>query len=200
MEFQIAPRQGSKPEYTERSGGLQGYIFFSAESDPSKAVQSRLDGFAFSKLKPYENWPTFRDEARELWQRYVAVAHPTSVKRLALRFINRISLPRSVYDFGEYLRTIPDIPETLPHGVAEFFMRLVIPQPNSQATAIITVATNVNELNEAIIPVIFDIDVFAELMIDPESNAIWEIFEELRVIKNDYFFDSLTEKTRELFR
>jgi uncharacterized protein (TIGR04255 family) len=44
-----------------------------------------------------------------------------------------------------------------------------------------------------------DIDVFREVSLEPDSEKIWEILEELRNIKNNIFFKSITQKTKELF-
>ncbi len=79
-------------------------------------------------------------------------------------------------------------------------MRLVIPQIESDATAILTMAMNSAEATDKIIPVIFDINVFIQTVYSPHSDDIWKAFEELRRIKNDIFFNSLTEAAMELFQ
>jgi uncharacterized protein (TIGR04255 family) len=200
LQFQLATGQDGRPESIGASGGLQGYLFLPSETNPEKVVQARLDGFAFSKLKPYETWASFRDEARILWNDYIEAARPINVKRLALRFINRIELPRSSKTYHDFILTVPDVAPGLPNAVSEFFMRLVIPVPDSDATAIVTVATNVPESTESIVPVIFDIDVFFQADHNPQSDAIWKTFEDLRRIKNDIFFKSITAETARLFQ
>ncbi|MBM4125009.1 MAG: TIGR04255 family protein, partial [Nitrospira sp.] len=95
--FQITP--GTGPEMLPSSGGPDGYLFPSA--DGRQIVQARLDGFTFNRLKPYDKWETFRDEAKELWQQYVRIASPEVVTRLALRYINRIEIPLPMKDFKE---------------------------------------------------------------------------------------------------
>src|ERR1700722_10937730 len=45
-----------------------GYAFSSA--DGKQIVQARLDGFTFSRLKPYGTWSNLRDESRRLWDIY----------------------------------------------------------------------------------------------------------------------------------
>ena len=65
-----------------------GFLFTSP--DGRQIVQARLDGFTFNRLKPYDTWEVFRAEARRLWARYVEVAEPEAVSRIALRYINRI--------------------------------------------------------------------------------------------------------------
>ena len=72
------------------AGGPDGYLFTS--NDGRQVVQARLDGFTFSRLKPYDKWESLRDEARELWQHYVQIAS-TERHSVALRYINRIEIP-----------------------------------------------------------------------------------------------------------
>lgn len=180
----------------QQSGGPVGYIF--ASPDQKQAVQARLNGFSFSRFKPYEAWEKLRDEAQELWRHYIRIASPRSVTRLALRYINRIEIPLPIGDFKEYVRTAPDIAPNLPQGLSTFFMRLVIPKPDVQATAI--VSERMEEIKENRVPLIFDIDVFRFSKHEADSDEVWEIFENLRNLKNEIFFESVTDKAKELFR
>ena len=43
-------------------GGVVGYLLSSA--DGSQIVQARVNGFSFSRLRPYRDWNSMRDEAR----------------------------------------------------------------------------------------------------------------------------------------
>jgi len=65
----------------------------------------------YSHLPPYSNWNAFRDEVRPLWERYVEFVKPEAVTRIALRYINRIYIPQTVYELSDYFRLYPQIPE-----------------------------------------------------------------------------------------
>ena len=69
----------------------------------------------------------------------VEPARPNRLKRLALRYINRIEIPLPIRDFKDYLLTIPEIAPGLPQALSNFIMRLVIPNPEMEATAVINV-------------------------------------------------------------
>jgi len=177
---------------------MLGYIFHSA--DRLQAVQARLDGFTFSRLKPYEDWPHLINEAKRLWALFVKFLSPRTVQRVAVRYINQINLPLQDGNlrFEDYLRTFPAT--GLEEGVTleQFFMRLVMPQNDLSAKLI---------LNEALLPpsgnqlgVILDIDLFKEnLALDVHSEEIWAILETFRGRKNEYFEASITPATRRLF-
>ena len=61
-DFQL----GKKPSALPSKESTIGYLLKSSQDQ--KVIQSRLNGFAFSKLKPYENWKSFSAEAHELWK------------------------------------------------------------------------------------------------------------------------------------
>jgi uncharacterized protein (TIGR04255 family) len=174
-----------------------GYLFNSPTD--KKVVQARLDGFTFSKLKPYEKWEAFRNEGRELWRLYTKVTKPTKIVRIALRYINRIEIPLPLKEFKEYIFTIPQMPDALPQTVSHFFLRFIVPKTEIEANAIITLTLE-KPADDKKLPLIFDIDVFRAAVFVDNKEEIWGDFEKLRLFKNDIFFKSITDKTKELFK
>ena len=179
------------------AGGPDGYLFTSV--DGRQVVQARLEGFTFSRLKPYDKWEALRDEARELWQHYVQIASPETVTRVALRYINRIEIPLPMRDYKDYILTTPEIAPDLPQGLDSFFMRLVIPDPKAQAVAIVTETVEPIDESSNRLPLIFDIDVFRMAAFNVQDKSLWETLEQLHDLKNDIFFKSITPKAKELF-
>lgn len=175
---------------------IDGHLFESLAD--KKVVQGRLDGFTFNKLKPYENWEVFRKEGRELWNLYSTIAQPSKVIRIALRYINRIEIPLPLKEFEEYILTFPSIAPKLPQAVAQFFMRLVIPNAEIGANAIITLA--LEKAADQKLSLIFDIDVSRDAVYVDNKEEIWNDFEKLRIFKNEIFHNSITDKTKELFK
>lgn len=191
-------KTGAAPEVLASADRTDGYMFYAP--DNKKIVQARLDGFTFNKLKPYSKWEVFSQEAKYLWEHYVEVAKPINIVRLALRYINRIELPLPFGDFKEYLLTTPEIASDIPQGLAQFFMQLVIPNADIQATAVITETIEKTDDKSKVLPLIFDIDVSRNIILDLKSDEIWNIMDNLRNFKNQIFMNSLTAKTKELFK
>jgi len=189
--------KGETSPALDTSSGMRGYLFRSQKEN--KVTQSRLDGFTFNKLKPYENWDIFRSEARELWNLYCKIANPVKVVRIALRYINRIEVPLPIRDFSDYILTNPEIAPDLPQEIDNFFMRLVIQNHKIKSTAIITETMGALTPSKKL-PLILDIDVFRENEYIGNTNEMWEDFERLRNFKNDIFFNSITDKAKELFK
>jgi uncharacterized protein (TIGR04255 family) len=183
------------------SGGreaVDGYIF--ASGDGKQLFQARLDGFTFNKLKPYDKWESFRDEAFRLWRLYRSV-NSSEIVRIALRFINKIDIPLSpqaVIDFDDYLTAGPLVPKELPQGISSFLTRVVVREPDIDASAIITQAFE-QIVDPRFVPILLDIDVFTQKEVISEED-VWPAFEKLRHFKNRIFFASITDKTKELFR
>lgn len=187
------------PEMGKPEGGIFGYLFKSPKD--KKIVQARLDGFTFNKLKPYENWELFRDEGEELWEKYVERTHPINITRLALRYINEIEIPLNEPDvkIEDYLLLGPDTPKEFPYMLSNFLVRLQFHNPDIEANAVVNIFMEPLK-GGSILPFIFDIDVYKELVLDPKNPIKWEVMDALRDFKNELFFKGTTEKARELFR
>jgi uncharacterized protein (TIGR04255 family) len=179
------------------SRSVDGYLFISNAA--KKTVQARRDSFTFNKLRPYTEWKEFKAEAKELWQRYSELVQPVAIRRLGLRYINRIELPHGLLDLREFCLLFPDIPQPIPQGLAEFFQRFIAPKDNGLISA---VSLALDYSNPNLRPaIILDIDVF--FMVSNaglESESMWAGFEEMRVLKNEIFSASLTQKAKALFQ
>ena len=197
--FQSQITFDASPTTTQASSrSTVGYIFHSI--DRRQAVQARLDGFTFSRFAPYQDWPHLVDETKRLWSLFVRVVQPTSVLRVAVRYINQINLPLKggSLRFEDYLRTFPAIGIDNDVELEQFFVRLVMPQKDLSAQLILTEALLPPQ--EGHIGVILDVDLAREnLALDVHSADIWAMLETFRERKNLYFEASLTDASRELF-
>jgi len=193
VEFKIGV--DAVPSVTQRQ---LGYRFESG--DAKYVLQAQTLGFTLSRLAPYETWEALIEEAQAMWKHYVAVAEPESIERVATRYINRIHLPLPIGDFDEYLTAPPFVPKGLPEYVSEFFSRMVINDPHSQAVIIFSQAFEPLGPGNATLPVIVDIDVFKATSLPTDGTDHWKLLAEFRDIKNTAFFASLTPKTVELLK
>jgi uncharacterized protein (TIGR04255 family) len=197
LEGRFEFKKGERP-FSLSTETIDGYIFTSA--DQKQVFQARIDGFTFNRLKPYDKWESFRDEAVKLWRLFKELISPEIV-RVGLRYINKFDIPlfpQPLRDFNEYLTAAPIVPEGLPQGVSSFLTRVVIQNPEIDAAAIITQAFE-QIIDPKFIPIILDIDAFEQKDRIKDQEA-WQALEELRLFKNQIFFSSITEKTKELFK
>lgn len=195
--FKVEVPGGAEPAKTEvEEAGVVGYLLYSR--DGKQVIQAHLDLFAFSRLHPYESWERVRDEAKRLWTIFIAVVSPLAIKRVALRYINRLEIPQDMKDFNEYLTAPPNLPSALPQAVSGFLTRIVVHEQELKATAVITQALE-PPTNPKTVPVLLDIDVFREADYDPKGDELWNYLDQLRVFKNKTFFESITDKITEMY-
>ncbi len=176
---------------------IEGYLFISREA--GKIVQARRDGFTFNKLRPYSKWDDFSAEARELWLRYVEFAHPVLVRRLGLRYINRIEIPDNLRDLGEICLLFPSVPDGVPGAWFEFFQRFASLREDGYLS-IVTLAIDAPAA-PARAAIILDIDIVRPLPAGtPDTDELWRHFDKMRTLKNEIFDASLPPRAKALFR
>jgi uncharacterized protein (TIGR04255 family) len=103
-------------------------------------------------------------------------------------------------DFGDYLVCPPEVPEALPQGVSSFLTRIVFHEPNSGAQCILTQALEGPDMENRLVPIVLDIDVFIQHQFLISEGQYWQELDKLRHFKNRVFFESITEKAESLFQ
>ena len=164
----------------------------------SMVAQFRVDGFTFSKLVPYTTWNGVFSEALRLWAAYIKVAQPAEVVRVAVRYINRLQVPVPA-QLSDYLAAPPLVPPPISQQLQQFLCRLVIDDGGRNASAVIVQASE-PLIGPPAITLLIDIDAFKEsLAVAPEDPRLPEMFLQLRDLKNEIFFASITERTAEMY-
>jgi uncharacterized protein (TIGR04255 family) len=188
------PGAGAPPAQDVKDGGPIGYRLFS--EDERKVLQMRKDGFTFSQLQPYDNWEAFFSEGSRLWRLYAAMAHPEDISRIALRYINRFSVPMT--RLPHCLTAFPALPEGMPPYVSQWMTRVLIHEPEIGTNAFLTQVAEAPQADK--IPMLLDIEAFIEgrLPLDPEQ--LLTRFLALHDLKNRLFFESFTEEGLQLFQ
>jgi uncharacterized protein (TIGR04255 family) len=192
--FKVQPNQSDFA--TETSGKPIGYMFSS--SNLKKMIQATLYGYTFNLIQDYKDWDSFRKDAQAGWDIYYQDVKPIQITRIGLRYINSINITPALIDFKDYILTTPEIAHSLPQGMSDFFMRLVIPDSN-QNTAIITQTIDRSKIVKNTLPLIFDIDVFRNINLESNNMEIWSIVDSLHTYALDIFEKSLTNRTKQLF-
>lgn len=194
LKFDMGVEQGPGAETTD--GGIVGYHFVAKNGE--KLVQFKLDGFTFNKLPPYDTWEAVCEEAKQLWSIYKDVLKPNYIKRIAVRYVNKIEIPVGS-EISDYFTAPPLVPDGLPKAIEKFISRITIGNPELNASAIITLAfEGVYKADK--VPILLDIDVYKLLKINAnEDSDIWSDFKKFRDFKNEIFFNSLKEKALESY-
>lgn len=187
--------EGKQIEQSLQDKGIDAYLFKSA--DGKNVVRFGIDGFAFSRLKPYTEWETVLKEARRLWGFYSSRVMPELITRIAVRYINQLELKLPIENFNRYLKAPPQIPKSLPQEISQFLTRVAIHEEDATANIVQAMAASPEPDR---IRIILDIDVFKIKQAGFNNENMWSEFGKLRKLKNRIFFNSITEETARLFQ
>ncbi len=185
------------PEPSAKDMGINAFHFTS--EDDTKRIQSKINGYTFNRLAPYESWEEMVTLAKQGWDLYRDKMQPQKVTRIAARYVNVINIPSRDIAINNYFNMYPVLPDGLPSLVDDFFFKISSNFSEIGATAIVTMAS-AQRIAPDISSVILDIDVFLSKRLEPADEGIWTILERLRSIKNEIFVTIVTDKTKELFR
>ena len=194
LDAKIEDEKSNKFSSTQDELGLR-----LADNANSRILQLKKVGFTYSHLPPYSDWDRFSKEAKGYWELFVQHCKPEKVTRCAVRYINRIDIPKTPIEIENYLNIYPHIPEGIPQTIIGMHMQLQMPQKDLESMAVINEA-----VVEPAIPggfsIIVDIDLFKVLSIKPTSKEVWDTLEQLRIRKNELFEGFITNNTREIIQ
>ena len=179
--------------------GLQALQFLSL--DEKQLVQLRAQGFSFNRLAPYSNLDDYLVEIERTWKLFLDLAHPIQIRRVHLRYINRILLPLVAgrVELDDYLKQGPRLPDEDKLAFAGFLYQYSVVETSSRHQVNVTLAAQPSESNT--LPIIFDIQTTST---EPGEPGDWTQLEakirSLRSLKNMVFFNSLSEKCLSLFQ
>lgn len=181
---------GQHPEIRLQDLGLKGLRFRS--SDQHYIAQFNRNGFVLSRLKPYESWEKLTREAMRLWTLFLKVSHANELRRLGVRFINRIVLPRHELRFEDYIKPAPEPPRELDLPFLAFVHHdtLAVPGYPYAINVIRTIQPGTTDSEESAL--LLDIDVFTLTGVQPLMENVQKNLTEMRWLKNKTFFGSLT--------
>ena len=190
-QFSLGPEVGAKATKIQL-----GFRFSS--KDGRYILQARANGFTFSRLHPYENWDSLRDEARRMWDIYRGVTNPLRVTRVAVRYINRVDMPAPVAELSDYFRTFPEVSHEMPQMMNGYIMQLLIPVEDVGGTLSL-IEASVPAPRPGVGSINLDIDLFTESSQFDSEDKMWDLLERFRHKKNEIFEGCITDKARELF-
>jgi uncharacterized protein (TIGR04255 family) len=170
-------------------------------SDGLHIAQFKVDRLIFSRLAPYANWQSYRDEALRLWALFVELNAPTEIERIGVRFVNRIVLDAEGYEgYSAVLSAPPQPTSGVPLTVAEFVYRdnLEVPGHSYGLNRIRTIQPP--QSPDKPTALILDIDVFTKLPCDCDAATIENKLAQMRWLKNKVFFGTLTTKALDSFK
>jgi uncharacterized protein (TIGR04255 family) len=198
IQYQATVSPNQPPSQTIQDMGWSGVRFQS--EDQKYIAQFNRDGFALSRLEPYQSWDMFQAEAMRLWDGYAESVKPTQIHRVGLRYVNLIQLSAGELNFGEYLDLAPSTPKILDLPVSGFFHLNVVVVPNYPYTVNVIKTVQPPPTAGAGNGLILDIDVATTRPFDYDDTKLKNHLAEMRWIKNKVFEGAITQKSKEMFQ
>lgn len=199
VENKFTAAAGKPPEATARDLGFIGFECRTA--DEKQVVQFFKEGFALSRLQPYQNWEAFVSEALRLWEIHRELSQPEEIKRIGVRFINQMSFPLPCERIEDYLTAAPVMPPELHLPLlSTFFHQELRRIPGTPYALNVTKAMQPIEREASHFTLIIDIDVFMAASLRPNDATLSEHLGKMRWLKNKAFFANLTRKAIETFQ
>ena len=196
MAIELKAGDGEHGTSSSTSSTPQGLRLASSAND--RIIQIRRNGFSFSQLRPYSDWEAFRGEMRDRWTAFANAFPPALITRLAIRTINRISVPQGT-DLAKYVTLTPQVLSLAHNPIVGFFMQVMLAQSDISPTAKVIINTGIeggvalDQMN-----VLLDVDLFREDEFMPDSPGMWNALEQMRIRKNEIFEASITNEVRDL--
>lgn len=193
-EMTMSFGEGGESTHTLRVEGLR---FF--DSSGLRIAQARIGGFAFARLAPYRGWDALRNDARRFWADYREVAQPLSVRRVGVRYINRIDLEQPVTDLRSFLPMVPALEPGMPAQLSGFFQQVRMELPEEGGSVTLQHA-RIQSPKPGHASFLLDIDVFRDQACALDEAFIWGCIEELHELERQVFEACITDKVREAIR
>jgi len=196
-EINIPPNIQTTP-ISVRSTGVNGYVLISESKKHELFVSA--DTFTFKQHGAYEDWSSFKKIGLTAWSKCDDVIKASKTTRLSLRYINSIEIPtlNDIVQQEQVFRTF--IVSSVSHRTEP------ISTYNFRFSQMVNEKTQVNFAQELkpgdgkSLPFIVDIDVLRIEDQKKDLALITSTLDELRNLKNKYFFDNLTDSTYNILK
>ncbi len=190
QQIEIKPGKPAKSAVKQSVRGFQ-----ALSQDKKQIVQSRFDGFSFNRLAPYSSLDDYLPEIERCWALYSSFAQPVVVKRIALRYINRLMLPLTdgKVIIEKYISGGPVLPRGIPLTLTGFMHHHGFADPATRDAGHIILTAQPPENDR--LPVVFDIEAYRAVQLPPMRwGDFLPAIASLRNLKNSIFNSTVTEE------
>jgi len=173
-------------------------------NDGSRMVGIGPDVVSVHMLRPYQGnagsaqdgWSEFRHRIQQALDAYWTVASPNGVKRISIRYVNRIGIPQEAANIGDYLKCALPVVAELPPRVSEFVSRTELSYEDG--VRLILAQVKFSSSTDAT-QIVLDLDVIWETESAVGKDVAIEKAKDLRDRERLAFEAIITDKAREIF-
>ena len=199
VEVEIKPDERSSLRYDQ---GQSKVLFFTG--DERRAVGVGRDVLSIHMLRPYQDpeapeecgWDEFRPRIVTALEAYQSIAEPRGVRRISVRYINRIVIPEPVVKIEEYVRCAPPTVQGLPDHMNSYISRTDYPW--EEGTRLVLAQGSILSGSDEI-GFLLDINAYWETQEAVGQAEAMRRADRLRDIEREAFENVITDTARELF-
>jgi len=171
-----------------------GYIYTNA--DNSRKVIISLENIAYIQEGKYTDWASFKNEWSEIISHFSFILKGLNIERVSIRFINQFVVTEMTSPLDYFNTSISAKDGVIKYPVDLYFYRYILRIPETMIRVI--VANTLQEITNTNFTFIFDIDVLNDGHFKFDVKLLSDLMEDLREVKNETFFNNITEKTLSL--
>ena len=169
--------------------------------DRAELIIVQADRYVVGQLAPYPGWDAFIVRAKRDFAILKNEFGHRAAKRIGVRFINRIDVPRRLFPIfnpSDFTNLVPTSP---PFGKPQLIsytlqMQNELEHDNCKAQLTTTkIASPVPDMDG----ILLDIDVFCDVAVPESEVEMWALVGRMRNYKNDVFEACITNAARSLF-
>lgn len=188
----------------QEAGAIQQEFLPAAErmqffrKDKTALVQVGPDLLTVNHLKPYPTWENFKPLIVDNLNKYHEVANPKGFKRIGLRYINKIDIPKKLIEMTDYFNFYPRIPKELPQIHEAFNVRVEIPHQENRDRILLTFSNTISEKPD-MLSFLLDLDYIMNIPEKVPLEQASEWLEHAHKVIEETFESCITDKCRKLF-
>jgi uncharacterized protein (TIGR04255 family) len=141
--------------------------------DEKGFVQVGPDLLAVNHLAPYPTWEGFVPLVHDALVAYIGIARPKGLRRIGLRYVNRIVIPANPVELADYLNFRPFIGPGLPQRMSGFILGVQTPYDDGRDILRLQLTTDEPGALDSVV-VLLDMDYF---MARPEAVLLSKALE-----------------------
>jgi uncharacterized protein (TIGR04255 family) len=171
-----------------------------ATLDQTEVAVVANTGLTVSRLAPYTGWEAFRERAVRNWKVYRGIAKYRKIRRIGVRYINRIDIPlkeSTQVELSDYFRFNLQVSQPPFPTMGPYMIQAVFALPDCMV--VVNNGTVPSPLlNHA--SYVLDLDFGREVNVPQTDDEIWTYVDNIRERKNMLFEACITDRARELFQ
>lgn len=189
----MVPEHGGPPAFAmNRNYGKTQF----PSTDARRLLAVGPDLLSVHGFAPYEGWEALKPRIASALGDYTKVAEPEGVRRIGVRYVNRVVIPGDRIDLATYFLCSPADIDGLPDTMSSFVQRTEYDY-GDHVRLLLTFASAPSE-QDGEATFLLDVDVIWED--EPAAlEGAMEIVEDLRCRERDAFEALITDELREIF-